>query len=224
MPVRGRGARTDAQRNRETILRAADRAFGERGVDAQMTDVAALAGLGMGTVYRHFPNKEALVDALLLDHFQGAERAALTASEEPDPWTGLERLVHHIAETSRKRYLSQFMGGRINGTPELQRQRLASYQLLADVVDAAKRKGQLRSDAEASDVLIATISLARAGWGASELAGHAVRRHLAIFLEGLRAPAQHPISDAPLQRTEFETLVAEFAQPTPAFRRGQRSR
>lgn len=225
-PVVGdRAVRADARRNRDAILRAADQAFGQRGVDAQMSDVARLAGLGVGTLYRHFPTKEALVDALLLDHLEHAESLARAAATEPDPWTGLERLILSIGELSANRYLAQFMGGRINGSPALRQQRRAVFEVLSCLTDAAKRSGKLRQDVAATDLLIIITTLARAGWGGSELAHRTTARHLGIVLDGLRAPATRALEGEPLSHNDISTLAEESApRDCDAFRRGQRGR
>ena len=78
--------RADARRNRERVLTAARAVFAEHGREAQMDDVARSAGVGVGTVYRHFPTKEALVQALALDLFEGLLRGAREAMEIEDPW------------------------------------------------------------------------------------------------------------------------------------------
>ncbi|HVE68365.1 MAG TPA: helix-turn-helix domain-containing protein, partial [Solirubrobacteraceae bacterium] len=70
-PSPERPLRADARRNRERIMEAAREAFAESGLDAQMEDLARRAGVGVGTVYRHFPTKEALVEALVEDYFAG---------------------------------------------------------------------------------------------------------------------------------------------------------
>src|SRR4051812_4544447 len=81
-----RPLRADARRNRERVLEAARAVFAEHGRDAQMDDVARRAGVGVGTVYRHFPTKEALVAALALDLFERALEASRAALEIDDPW------------------------------------------------------------------------------------------------------------------------------------------
>jgi len=78
--------RADARRNRERVLTAARAVFAEHGREAQMDDVARSAGVGVGTVYRHFPTKEALVQALALDLFEGLLRGAREAMALEDPW------------------------------------------------------------------------------------------------------------------------------------------
>src|SRR6201991_4974801 len=78
--------RADARRNRERVLTAARAAFAEHGREAQMDDVARRAGVGVGTVYRHFPTKEALVNALALDLFEKLVQGAREALAIEDPW------------------------------------------------------------------------------------------------------------------------------------------
>ncbi len=78
--------RADARRNREKVLAAARAVFSEHGRDAQMDDVARRAGVGVGTVYRHFPTKEALIEALMVAAFETIAEAAEAALEIEDPW------------------------------------------------------------------------------------------------------------------------------------------
>ena len=80
-----RPLRADARRNRERVLTAAAVVFSEHGHEAQMDDVARRAGVGVGTVYRHFPTKEALMEALALDHFERVLAAARKALDREDP-------------------------------------------------------------------------------------------------------------------------------------------
>src|SRR3954452_14045855 len=80
--------RADARRNRERVLTAARAAFAEHGREAQMDDVAKRAGVGVGTVYRHFPTKEALVNALASDLFSGVMEAGRQGLAIEDPWEG----------------------------------------------------------------------------------------------------------------------------------------
>src|SRR5436190_23045316 len=94
-----RPLRADARRNRERVLTAAREVFAEQGRDAQMDDVARRAMVGVGTVYRHFPTKEALLEALAVDAF---ERIVVVAREIletiADPWEALTRTLWAGAE------------------------------------------------------------------------------------------------------------------------------
>src|SRR3954462_12789547 len=86
--VATRPLRADARRNRERVLTAARAVFAEAGREAQMDDVARRAMVGVGTVYRHFPTKEALIEAIALDAFEQIAQRAREALEQADPWEG----------------------------------------------------------------------------------------------------------------------------------------
>ena len=91
--------RADARRNREKVLEAARAVFSEQGRDAQMDDVARRAGVGVGTVYRHFPTKEALIEALMVAAFETIAAAAEEALEIEDPWEAFASVCWRGAET-----------------------------------------------------------------------------------------------------------------------------
>ena len=92
-----RPQRADARRNHERILVAAREVFAEAGRDVQMPDVARAAGVGVGTLYRHFPAKEDLVRALVRDKVQAGIETAREALTRDDPWEAVEWLVHQSA-------------------------------------------------------------------------------------------------------------------------------
>src|SRR3954470_9181061 len=91
----GRPMRADARRNRDRVLEAARRVFAEYGHEAQMDEIARSAQVGVGTVYRHFPTKEALAAALLQDSFRRIGERARAALEEPDPWDAFAGVLWH---------------------------------------------------------------------------------------------------------------------------------
>ena len=96
---RARPLRADARRNRERILKAARAVFADQGIDAQIDDVAKRAKVGVGTVYRHFPTKEALLDALVREHFEEiADDAREARSRREDAWEGFCELIWRAAE------------------------------------------------------------------------------------------------------------------------------
>jgi AcrR family transcriptional regulator len=105
-----RPQRADARRNRERILAAAREAFAEAGRDVQMPAVARAAGVGVGTLYRHFPAKEDLVRALVRDKVQAGIATAREALTRDDPWEAVAWLVHQSAATmARNRGLRDAM-------------------------------------------------------------------------------------------------------------------
>ena len=98
IPPTTRPLRADARRNRERILKAARAVFAEQGMHSQIDDVAKRAKVGVGTVYRHFPTKEALLDALVREHFEEIAGFAREALEREDAWEGFCELMWRAAE------------------------------------------------------------------------------------------------------------------------------
>jgi len=93
-----RPLRRDAERNRQLILSAARTLFAQRGLDASLDDVAHEAGLGVGTVYRRFPNREALIDALFDDGLEAITEIVQTAQAAPRAWDGLRHFMASMLE------------------------------------------------------------------------------------------------------------------------------
>ncbi len=186
--VAGRPLRADARRNRERVLTAAREVFAEQGREAQMDDVARRAEVGVGTVYRHFPTKEALIDALVSEAF---ERLLVVAQEqaarEDDAWDALVTTLWAGAEIlAGDRALSLIMTemyGPVNVDFDIQRQMSETMTVL---VARAQACGALRADAILDD-----IPMLMCGIGTATAKPHIVpdawRRHLAIVIDGLRA-------------------------------------
>lgn len=217
--------RSDARRNRHTILTAAFKVFSELGVDAQMVDVAREAGLGVGTVYRNFASKEALVNALLLDRLEGATHVATKAAAEPDAWQALIELMNGITVRQlENRVLSQFLGGRIAGSEELQRQRDVVYGVLNKIVIRAKRAGHLRKDVNISDIRLIMTSIAQLSASDSKVAQRLVKRHIGILLDGLRTDQPSSLPGPKVSLAESEEVFRYASAPTERLlRRGRRS-
>jgi AcrR family transcriptional regulator len=186
--VAGRPLRADARRNRERVLTAAREVFAEHGREAQMDDVARRAAVGVGTVYRHFPTKEALIDALVAEAF---ERLLVVAKEQSqrddDPWGALVTTLWAGAEIlAGDRAVSAIMSevyGPVNVDLDLQLQMTETTTIL---VDRAREAGVLRPD-----VILDDIPMVMCGIGMATCKPHNVpdawRRHLTIVLDGLRA-------------------------------------
>ena len=186
--VAGRPLRADARRNRERVLTAAREVFAEEGREAQMDDVARRAQVGVGTVYRHFPTKEALIDALVAEAFG---RLLVVAQEqarrEDDPWDALVTTLWAGAEIlAGDRAVSMIMTemyGPVNVDLD---QQLAMTETMTILVDRARATGTLREDVTLDD-----IPMVMCGIGMATCKPHSVpdawRRHLAIIIDGLRA-------------------------------------
>ena len=182
--------RADARRNREKVLAAARAVFAEQGVDAQMDDVAKHADVGVGTVYRHFPTKEALLNALSDDLFAVIAVHTRTLLTVDDPWEAFTRAMWFGAEkTAGDRAFTEILAAARKG--EAARTCPGKEDLLVTVgelMDRCKAAGVMRQDAMVED-----IGLLMCGVGSASQMEHPVpdawRRHMAITLDGLRAEA-----------------------------------
>ena len=182
-----RPLRADARRNREKVLAAARAVFSEHGREAQMDDVARRAGVGVGTVYRHFPTKEALIEALMVDAFRTIADEARRALEIEDPWEAFSTVLWKGAETmSADRALSEVFAS-IPGAMEVAMPTIGGLtESMETIMRRAQDAGVLRRDAMIDD-----IPMLMCGIGSATKKEHrcedAWRRHLSIVLDGLRA-------------------------------------
>jgi len=224
----GSTKRADARRNRERILEAGYAIFAEVGVDAQMSDIAEAAGLGVATLYRNFPTKEALVNAMVHDRLARCAEVAREAARHEDPWQALVHCFQFIANLQlENRVLSQFIAGRIAGSDDLVTQRDAMYEAVGEIVARAHASGVLRQDANVSDVRMALVACARVSSSESVLAQRLVRRYVSIVLDGFRAPGREPLEGPPLTIDESEEAFRDGPGQndgsTAAFKRGRRA-
>jgi AcrR family transcriptional regulator len=182
-----RPLRADARRNRERVIAAAREVFGERGRDAQMDDVARRAEVGVGTVYRHFPTKEALLEALAVDAFERLTVRAGECLEIEDPWEALTCALWAGAEIlSADRALSEVMADIPGPVPIGLTTQRELNETMTTLIERAQAAGVLRAD-----VVLDDIPMVMCGVGAATRKSHrcpdAWRRHMTIVLDGLRA-------------------------------------
>jgi AcrR family transcriptional regulator len=180
--VSRRAPRADAVRNRERILTAARETFARQGAGVPLDVIAAAAGVGPGTLHRHFPTKEALLAAVIADRLDGLAGRAAELGDDPeeDFFSFLSELVdsgrHNLA-------LAPALGGQPNGLIEESGERLSAA--LQTLLAAAQRAGSVRRDVDVTD-LHAIIT----GVLTTESRLSADRRGLGlqIAVAGLRAP------------------------------------
>src|SRR5215210_3522248 len=146
-----RTQRADARRNRKAVIEAARKLMATDGLDTQMDDIAREAGVGVGTVYRHFPNKEDLIYALAEHRFERLAEFCREALAEPDPGGAFERYLYRGAELQvTDRSLSEIMRDR----PEAMQagaQKVGLLELVRELMTRAQKAGAIRKDAEAED-------------------------------------------------------------------------
>jgi AcrR family transcriptional regulator len=180
--------RADARRNRGAVLAAARKRFAKCGLECQMEDIARTAGVGVGTVYRHFPTKGDLIEALVADRFERLAARAREALAEDDPWQAFCDLMRYSAELQvSDRALSEI----ISSQPELgQREAVASglVDTTAKLIANAQRAGDMRKDAVIEDVPTLICGLGAVTAGAGSMPELNWERYVEIMLDGLRAP------------------------------------
>jgi AcrR family transcriptional regulator len=182
-----RPLRADARRNRERILASARAVFAESGADAQIDDVARRAGVGVGTVYRHYPTKEALLVELVREKFRllgAAARAALDRSGEP-----FDVLADLLRDNAATLGADSAMQQAVAGAGEqVWIQAAAEEQELMDVTETllqrARAAGTIRVDATAND--LGMLMSGVCATMAHPAPGFAWRRHLELVIDALR--------------------------------------
>ncbi|MFI2412880.1 TetR/AcrR family transcriptional regulator [Streptomyces sp. NPDC018947] len=183
--------RADALRNRERIVTAAREMFVEHGPDVPFDEVARRAGVGNATVYRNFPDRDALVREVVCSVMDRTARAAEVAlAETGDAFEALERFVHAAAEERISALCPMVSSTFDQHHPDLEAARDRVEGLVAEVMARAVAAGQLRPDVGVGDLMIAVAQLSRPPAGTGCLSSDRfVHRHLQLFLDGLRAPA-----------------------------------
>jgi AcrR family transcriptional regulator len=178
--------RKDAERNRRLILAAAQEVFRDRGVAATLNDVAHHAGLGVGTVYRRFSNKEELIDALFGDMIDTVDRYLAEALAEEDAWLGLTRCLERLCEVqSWDRGLREVMLGTGQGPARQAEIHGRLNPVVERLLARAQEQGKLRADVVPADFPV--LQLMTAAVSESGAGSDAWRRYLAILVDGLRA-------------------------------------
>lgn len=209
LPVPGRKVRADAQRNRERILAVAKAAFARDGAAASLDEMTRQAGIGPGTLYRHFPTRDALIEAVYrseVEKLAAAEErfaATLPPIEALHAWTLL--LIDHVAE---KKLILPAMETVPGGSVRLlENSRGLIHGALVHAVRRAIESGDLRADTDPEDLLRALAgafyTMAMPGWEAS------ARRLAVILIAGsLRTPGSWPKKAANVAAARPDRRVA----------------
>jgi AcrR family transcriptional regulator len=205
-----RPLRRDAERNRERILEAAAEVFTAQGLDATLDEVARHAGVGVGTVYRRFPDKETLITELFTSRIGGMVALAEAACAAADPWEGLVFFLTQIVEKfSGNLGLQQMMLLGTYGSDKLSFARQQMVPVVTTLVERAKAAGQVRADLAPTDIPFIGLMLSISGQYAREFRPDIWRRYLALVIDGLR-PSREGIAPLPvpaLEPAEMERLI-----------------
>lgn len=206
----GRPLRRDAARNRERILAAAAELFTERGLQVTLDEVAHRAGVGVGTVYRRFPDKEALTDALFEERLTALVDLAQQALADPDEWAGLVWFLEQAgALLSADLGLRQILMFATYGQDRVGEARSRLLPVVTQLVTRAQAAGVLRADLRPTDVPLIEMMLAAVADYARPARPEIWRRYLALIVDGLR-PSRRGVTElpvAPLTPGEVENVM-----------------
>jgi len=211
--VGGRSLRRDAERNRLRIITAAQEVFAAQGLSAGLNDIAHHAGVGVGTVYRRFPDKDALIEAALHDQVDLMLGVAEEAMGAERAWDGLlfllDRGLALLAANLGLREIALSSGGHKKKDAALQR----FIPFVEALVERAEAEGDMRAGVTVEDFIVLQCMI-------SEVARHSVgirpdawRRYLQLLMDGLRAhPDAVPLSGT-LDRPSAEAIALRWVGP-----------
>jgi AcrR family transcriptional regulator len=204
-----RPLRVDAERNRVRIVLGAREVFARHGLDVTLDDVARHTGVGVGTVYRRFPNKEALIVAVFDQVITELAERIDAAAAAPDAWAGLSGLITGIAELqAADRGLYEICTRSDFGQIE----RIAAHFIPAvdALVARAKTQGTLRKDFEAADFGALLIMVAEIAERTNVINPDLWRRYLAVLLDGIRTDQARPLPVAAPTHAEMDMALRDM--------------
>jgi AcrR family transcriptional regulator len=199
--------RRDARENRNRILAAARAAFAAEGVDVPVEAIADRAGVGMGTLYRRFPTKHDLVQAVIEESLDAFVVAAEEGLAEDDPWTGFTGFVERVLELHvENRALREVLAGTEHGhARDAVRRRVRP--LGRRLIERAHADGSLRPDFAPEDMPLVFMTAGRVLEAGRGVAPDLWRRYLGLLLDGLRAGGATPLPRGPLTQAQMNRLL-----------------
>lgn len=209
-PTEGdRPLRRDAALNREKILRAAREVFGQHGLRVTLDDVARHAGVGVGTVYRRFPDKETLVRALFEQDLGIRQASAERALAHPDPWEGfVDFLTEMGADLAENRGLQEVIMLGSHSSEPIETVRGGMLPFLEALIKRAQESGDLRAEITPSDIPVVVQMLSAASQFTQGKRPDVWRRYFEIILNGIRQrPDNLPLTTPSLSNETVEQVM-----------------
>lgn len=204
--------RRDAEANRRRILLAAADAFAEHGLEVPVDEIARRAGVGMGTLYRRFPTKAALVEAIFEEHLERLAALAEEALRDDDPWRGLSRFLERtVALQAENRGFAAIVAVHLRDEKLLAVARRRVTPLVTHLVERAQAAGALRPDIVQEDISVLFWTSARVVDATRDVAPEFWRRHLALALDGLRPQGATPLPHPPLTQAQYSRAMRGLA-------------
>ncbi|MBO0727916.1 MAG: TetR/AcrR family transcriptional regulator [Acidimicrobiaceae bacterium] len=183
--------RADAARNRQRIVDAACELFRQQGLDVALEEIAQRAGVGIATLYRRFPTRAELAAAAFAEMFTVYTRVIERAAAEADSWEGVRRLVYELCELQASdAALRDLVTMRFPESPEVERLTAVAQESLEGLLARARATGQLRADADVTDIALVLIGNNEIVKRTERDAPSAWRRYAALQIDALRARAE----------------------------------
>jgi len=183
--------RSDARRNRRLLLAAAAEVLREQGLDASLDEISRRAGVGNATLYRHFPTREKLHEAVYLEQAAARRQSFERSLGMADGWAALS---HYFAEAcgffATDHGLADLLNRGMSGSPLLDEMRETCQSILGELLARARAQGAVRTDLEQTDLMWILASLQQVVALCEPEHPDAWRRYLALVLRGLRPPGR----------------------------------
>ncbi|GGY22375.1 TetR/AcrR family transcriptional regulator [Streptomyces xanthochromogenes] len=209
--------RKDAQRNRDLLVAAARELFAEQGLNVPLDEIAKRAGVGNATLYRRFPARGDLVEAVFHEDLTAVMAAGERARVAQDAWGALTAYLEGVcALLARDRGVGDLMTTGIEGVPTLDAVHAHNHATLSDLMRRAAADGALRTDVVTEDLLFALSALGTSLPAIESIRPGSWRRPLALLLAGFRATAQHPLPARALTPEETARVHRELGGEVPA--------
>jgi AcrR family transcriptional regulator len=209
--------RKDAERNRQRIIEAAREVFAAQGVHAPVEEIARQAGVGVGTVYRRFPDRTELVEAVFLERAQRYLVAAQESLGHPDPWEGFRSYLERLrAMQAEDQIVTDVLTLSLPASAPFQQLRKRLYATQNRLIRAAQEQGTLRADFVPEDVVLLLIANAAIIAQVGEVP-ESSPRFFALAIDALRTDRPSPLPAPPAP----EPLINALQRP-PVHRRSAR--
>ena len=213
--VTSRSLRKDAELNRQRLLAAAADLFAEHGLHVTLNDIAHRAGVGVGTAYRRFANKEQVIDALFEQRLDEVAGLADEALADPDAWRGFTTFLERSLQMQMEnRGLTETLNNPQLGQHRVNESRDRIAPLVGAIVNRAKEQGALRSDFDSTDAIFIQVALAAVMAGTRGISPTLYRRYLTMFFDGIRAH-RASLSELPVQALSVDQTHLVMAPDKP---------
>ncbi len=210
-----RRQRADAQRNRKRVLEAAEACFCERGLDVGVGEIAELAGVGRGTLFRNFPTKQDLIAAIVVEHMLEAERVGRELLQNGDGGEQVFEFISHIVGRQQvDRALFDAVADAFLMNPEIRAAQTQVITVLDELLARAKQAGTVRADVGAVDVLMMVKGVCAAAASLGGVSPEILERHLDLVRAAISTPGhEHQLRGRPPTMSDLERAHRTAATP-----------